>query len=590
MFELYYTTAIVILMIAALARDLFEPSLIVFGTLLLLMAGRVVTVEEAFDGFSNKGMLTVAFLFVVSGALQSSHTFERFVIRMLGENRSGIRSKYLRLMFPVAGLSAFLNNTPIVASLIPIVKSWSKRYNMAASKFLIPLSYAAVLGGTCTLIGTSTNLVVHGMLEEAGLSGFDFFEISKIGIPVAVLGILFLAIIGNYFLPDRKGIVAQLGERTREFVVEMRVGREFPHLNQTVEAANLRHLQGLFLFQINRDGEVIAPVSPGERILEDDRLFFTGVTETIYQLQKTPGLQVVKDPEFDPRNLDSDKYSTFEAVISNTSPLVGQTVRESGFRTHYDAVILAIHRSGERIRKKIGDIVIQANDTLFLLARKNFEDRWYHSRDFSLVSPSLEIYSKPRWKGNLALGLLVMMVIAAATGFIPIIFAAALAALAMVMTGIINLEDAKNSINWGVLLIIACSFGIARGLDNSGLAEVVAGGLVNTLDVFGSVGIIAGLFAATSLFTLLITNNAAAAIMFPVALSIAQSIQLDIRPVMLTLVMAASTCFASPVGYQTNLMVYSAGNYRFSDFFKLGFLMNVFVGVCVIAIIYLLFI
>ena len=266
MFVLIYTTAVILLMIISLAKEWFNPAGIVFSALLLLIAGGVITVNEAFAGFSNKGMLTVGFLFVVSAALQSSGAFERFILSILGSRKNKDREKYLRLMLPVAGLSAFLNNTPIVATLIPIVKSWAKRNNLSASKFLIPLSYAAVLGGTCTLIGTSTNLVVHGLLLENGFEGFSFFEITQVGIPVAILGILFMALFGKKLLPDRKDVITRLGEETREFVVEMRVSKKYPHLNNTIEKAHLRHLHGLFLFQINRNNETIAPIAPDEVI------------------------------------------------------------------------------------------------------------------------------------------------------------------------------------------------------------------------------------------------------------------------------------------------------------------------------------
>jgi len=590
MFVLIYTTAVILLMIISLAKEWFNPAGIVFSALLLLIAGGVITVNEAFAGFSNKGMLTVGFLFVVSAALQSSGAFERFILSILGSRKNKDTEKYLRLMFPVAGLSAFLNNTPIVATLIPIVKSWAKRNNLSASKFLIPLSYAAVLGGTCTLIGTSTNLVVHGLLIENGYAGFSFFEITQVGIPVAILGIVFLALFGKKLLPDRKDVMVRLGEETREFVVEMRVGKKYPHLNKTIEKAHLRHLQGLFLFQINRNNETIAPIAPDEVIHENDRLFFTGLPDTIFQLQKIPGLITVPDKEFDVKNLDSDKTKTYEAVISNSSPLVGQTVRDSNFRKLYDAVILAIHRSGERINRKVGDIVIRPNDTLFLLARKGFEKRWYNSRDFSLVTSSLDIYEKPKWKGNLALVILLAMIISAATGLVPIIFAAAVAAVLMMATGIISPKDATYSVNWGVLVLIACSFGIAKGIANSGLAVSIGNFLTTTLGFLGPIGVIIGIFILTSAFTLLITNNAAAAIVFPIALSISDAVpQISQKAIMLTLALGASTCFASPIGYQTNLMVYSAGGYRFSDFFKVGAVMNVFVGICVIGLIYILF-
>ena len=588
-FDIIFTTFIVILMSLALAKEFFQPALIVFASLLFLIIGDVITIDEAFSGFSNKGMLTVGFLFIVGAAMQSSGVFENLVIRILGNGNSGNLFRYIRFLFPVAALSAFLNNTPIVASLIPIVKNWVKKNDLAASKFLIPLSYAAILGGVTTLIGTSTNLIIHGMLIDHGFDGFTFFEITKVGLPIAILGILFLSLVGYRLLPQNKDPIVQLDENTREFVVEMKVGDKYPHIEKTIEQANLRHLQGLFLFQINRENKIISPVTPDEKIKQNDRLFFTGLPKTIYELQKTPGLHVIKDSDFDLKNLDSDQTKTYEAVISDVSPLNGQTVRESNFRNKYQAVILAIHRSGQRINKKVGDIVFKPGDTLFILAHRGFDKKWYNQKDFTLVSSSLDIYSKPRWKGNLALFLLLGLVLSAALELIPILLAAAFTAVLMVAVKILSPEDAQKSIDWSVLLVIASSFGIGKALENSGLSTIMADILVNISHVLGPIGIIAGVFFITSAYTMIITNNAVAAIMFPVVLSTANLLEIDPMPLMLTFVMGASACFASPLGYQTNYMVYGPGNYRFSDFLKIGLLMNLFLGASVTLIIYTLF-
>jgi di/tricarboxylate transporter len=589
MFEPIYTGTLLILMLILVARDTFRPSILAFGMLVLLVLGGVITTDEAFNGFSNHGMLTVGLLFVVSAALQVSGVFEAFIAWILGDNNTGNTVRYFRLLFPVAGLSAFLNNTPIVASMLPIIKAWAKKHNLAASKYLIPLSYAAILGGMCTLIGTSTNLIVHGQLLENGLEGFSFFEISKIGLPVTLLTLIFLVFIGPRLLPDRKEPIAQLGESTREFVVECKIGNEYPHIGKTVQDANLRHLHGLYLFQITRRDKVIAPVSHNTRLEYDDRLFFTGLPETIMDLQRTPGLHSIKDPEFDLKNFDSDKLQTFEAVVSNNSPLIGQTVRDSQFRQRYGGVILAIHRSGSRVNKKVGSIVFEPSDTLFILARKGFAKKYYHASDFSLVSSSVDVVSKPKWKGNLALFILVMMILAAALKLLPIVTAAALAAGLLVIMGIIEDNNAFKAVDWHVLLYIASSFGIAKGMANSGLADLVAKTIVNLLDFWGPIGIMGGLFIVTSSFTWLITNNAVAAIMFPVTISIAKTVQMDIKPFMLVLAVAASTCFATPIGYQTNLMVYSAGGYKFRDFLKIGIPTTLFVGILSMIVIYLLY-
>ncbi len=585
MFELTYTGAVILLMTILLFKEVTRPSMILFSTLLLLILGKVITVEEALHGFSNQGMLTVGLLFIVAAAIQSSSRFENLVTWLLGK-RKDVKLRYTRLMFPVATLSAFINNTPVVASLIPIVSSWAKKNGLPASKFLIPLSYAAILGGLCTLIGTSTNLVIHGMMLDNGMEGFAFFDIGKVGFPVAIIGIVFFTIFGKRILPIRKLALVQFEENTRKFVVELQINGNYPHINKSLHEAGLRRLQGLYLFQIIRDGKTIAPVSRHEILHESDHLFFTGLPETIFELQKEQGLTIVPDGQYDPKNIDSDKIKTYEVVISNVSPLLGKKVKNSNFRNRYNAAILGIHRAGSRLNEKIGDIELKANDTLFILAQKDFYDKWYHSMDFSLVTSSVENYSKPEKKGNIALILLVAMIAAATLKLIPIMLSAAITVILLIMGKIISFNDAKKSVDMDVLIIIASAFGIGTAMMNSGLADYVANAIIDVLQTFGPIGIVTGLFLVTSIYTEIITNNAGAAIMFPIALSVSQTLQMDAMPFIMAVVIGASASFATPIGYQTNLLVYNVGGYKFSDFLRTGLMMNILAGIVTVFMIW----
>jgi len=350
----------------------------------------------------------------------------------------------------------------------------------------------------------------------------------------------------------------------------------------------LRHLRGLFLFQIERDQKILAPVGPDEDIQLGDRLFFTGLPGTIIELQKTSGLTVLKDTTFDLKNYDSDELRTFEAVISPTSPLIGYNVRESNFRSRYNAAILAIHRSGERIQKKIGDIVLHAGDTLLVLARSNFLKDWYNSNDFYLVSESEKVPSKPKWYLAFSISILLLMIFAMAFNILPILASVSIVAVILIISKCITPQDARRSVEWNVLLIIASSFGIAKALNNSGVAYFLANKLIMAMGSFGVLGILAGLYFMTSLYTELITNNAAAALLFPVALSAADQAFVDVRPFLIAVAIAASASFATPLGYQTNLMVYGPGGYKFKDFMKIGIPMNIFIGGIAITIIYVL--
>ncbi|APF19203.1 SLC13 family permease [Calditrichota bacterium LG25] len=586
-FQFWYTLILLILTTYFLVKEIFETELTLLSFLFLLILGKVINVKEAFVGFSNEGMLTIGFLFIVAAGLSNSGLMGRLQNFLFGKsNHSGYRKKLMRILFPVTTVSAFINNTPVVALLIPTLKSWTERSNLSPSKFFIPLSYAAILGGMCTLIGTSTNLIIYGLMEESGIKGMEMFEISKIGVPVAISGLLFIVFVVSRFLPDRKEALIKLEENTREFVVALKVTPEYKGIGKTIEEAGLRHLAGLFLFQIERNGEIIAPARPDEVIRVGDRLFFTGLPKTILELQKTPGLKLIEDAALDLKQYDSSQIRPFEVVISNSSPLIGQNVRESNFRQKYDAVIIAIHRNGERIKKKIGDIVLKSGDTLLLLAHKSFLKKYYHSRDFLLVSESVKVPSKPLKNQIIAVGTIALMVTMFVLHLMPIVVAAGLSVMILLLTRTISLEEAREAVDFRVLVIIATAFGIAAGIKNSGVAQFFAHFIILGGSAFGIIGVLAGVFLVASSYTNIITNNAAAALVFPIVLAVTTEMQVDPRPFILTLAIAVSSSFATPISYQTNIMVYGPGGYRFKDFLRVGLPMQLFIMTISVALIY----
>lgn len=573
-------------MTIVLVKEWLEVELTLFSTLLLLLAARVITLNEALEGFANEGMLSVGMLYIVAAALENTGALHRFSYLFLGNKRTAVPLKLLRLTVPITAASAFINNTPLVAMTIPVVRSWAEKNGYVLSKFLIPLSYATILGGVCTLIGTSTNLVVHGLLLKNNLPGMSFFEISKVGIPLAVAGVLFICLLGNFLLPNRKEPIVDLEERTREFVIELRVDRSYAHVGKTIEEAGLRHLTGLFLFQIERAGKILAPARPDDRIYEGDRLFFTGIPKTILELQKTPGLQLTKDSHFDLKQYDSDRIKTYEAVVSASSPLVGKNVRDSNFRTAYGAVIIAIHRNGSRIEKKIGDVVLCPGDTLLLLADKNFYRNWYHSSDFYLISSTEPVSSKPRWQGRLSLAVLAFIVAATVLKILPLIAASGFAAVTLILTRCISVQEIKTQIDWRVLIVIACAFGISSAVTKSGIATVIAHAILTCNRHWGIMGSLAALYCITNTYSTFISNNAAAAMLFPIALATAGQMQLDVMPFAVTVAIAASFAFATPIGYQTNMMVYGPGGYKFTDFIKVGLPLQIVAGALAVLMLY----
>ena len=577
-FDFWFTLFVLFALSFLLVKEILPAEIAIFISLMSLTVAGVIDANEAFHGFSNVGVLSIAFLFVVAGALANTGALKLLNDIVFSGKNTGVKKRLARLLLPITAMSAFTNNTPLVAVYIPLIRSWADKQGLAASKFLLPVSYAAILGGMCTLIGTSTNLIVHGLLLDSGYEGFTFFEISKIGLPLALFGLIYLVLFSNKLLSLRKNQTVKVSEKVREYVCALKVTAGYKHIGKTIEQAGLRHLLGLYLFQIERDKRIIAPAGPFEYLLEGDRLFFTGLPNTLLELQKSPGLKLVNVEDFDLKNYDSDLYKTFEVVISRNSPLVGKRVQKSNFREIYDAVIIAISRSGERVKDKIGNIVLAPGDTLLLLAKKGFFKRWYHSIDFYLISHLDGIASKAVWQARIALTVFVVMIALTILNVLPLVLAAALAALVMIVSKCINMENAKNAVDVKVIITIASAFGISRAITNSGVADFLADQISTLSFQYGALYAIIGIYFITSLYNMIITSNATAALIFPIALSIAVSMNVDPRPFAMTVAIAAAASFATPVSYQTNLMVYGPGGYKFNDFIKIGLPLQISVG------------
>ena len=571
---LLLTAAVLLALFIALFRTRIAPDMLFLVAVTVLLISGVLTPAEAFSGLSNAGVLTVAVLYVVAAAIKETGGVQWIVQTVLGKPRSVMHAQ-LRLMLPVTAFSAFLNNTPVVAMLIPAVSEWAQRFHLPVSKLFIPLSYAAILGGTCTLIGTSTNLVVNGMLIEATGSGFSLFSLAPIGLPIAVIGLVLIVVGSRFLLPDREALTTQL-ENVREYTIEMLVDSQGPLPGKTVEQAGLRHLPGCYLVEIDREGELMTGVSPQQRLEAGDRLIFVGRVDSVVDLQKIRGLNPATDQVFKLSGQRSQR-TLIEAVVSDTSPMNGKTIKEGEFRTRYDAVVLAVARRGERIEGKLGGIRLQAGDTLLIEAGDSFLKAQRHSRDFFLTR-HIEGSSVPRHdKARLALGIMAGMVLAAGTGVLPMLEAALLAAAALVATGCPSTHAARASIDWSVILVIASAFGLSAALDKTGLASLIAHQIA-TVAGQSSVGVMAAIFVATALLSAFMTNNAAAALMFPIALQLGNETGLAPTAVALGVIFGASACYMTPIGYQTNLMVLGPGGYRFSDFVGLGALLTVATG------------
>ena len=581
--EGWATLGVIVLIVGALIKNLAPADAVFLGATVLLAALKIITPEQAFSGFSNPGVLTIAALFVVAAALRETGVLNYIGDHLLGHSVSE-KGALGRLAILVVPLSALVNNTPIVAMMVPVIIDWCRKRLISPSRLLIPLSYLAILGGTCTLIGTSTNLIIHGLLlNQDAAMGLQFFEIGKIGILFTLVGTTYLMFVGPILLPKRKELLEQLGDSRREYLVELLVENNCRLIGQTVETAGLRQLPGLFLIEIDRDGSIIAPVTPDEIIHSQDRMVFTGIVSTIVDLEKIPGLRPATDQSYHLSPAQRRGRLLSEAVISPTSPLIGKSIRNANFRAMYNAAVVAVHRNGSRVTNKVGNIILNPGDTLLLQAGTHFSQAHRNNPDFYLVSDVEDSHPLRHERAGIAVVVFLALLTLMVFNVLNPMIASFIAAGVMVGTRCVSAASARKSIEWQVLITIAAAFGVGSAIQASTLGNVAAQALVAITHQWGPHATLAAVYITTVLVTEVITNNAAAVLMFPLCLQTATVLGVQERPFIIALALAASASFASPVGYQTNMMVYGPGGYRFTDFLRIGLPLNIIL--CVVAIV-----
>ncbi len=573
----WFVLAVTGLVVVGLARNLAADALL-WGAVIVCGLAGILPLPQMFVGFTNTGMLTIAALFVVAAGVRETGALDLVGRAFLGKVRTlgGVMG---RLGLAVPLLSAFLNNTPIVAMFIPMLSRWCAKHHFSPSRLLIPLSFMSILGGMTTLIGTSTNLVVQGMMAEAvtsspalstSLRPMGLFEIGAMGLPCAIVGVAYLMFFSRFLLPERMDMLEKIGVSPREYLVEMEVSPDCRLVGQHVEEAGLRDLHGLYLAEIIRDGELIAPVQPDHVISSGDVLTFTGVVRTIVELEKIPGLNPVADEDYEHQLALQREKLLSEAVVSPTSPLIGQSIRDSNFRDHYNAAVVAVHRGGARLARRLGDIVLRAGDTLLLQTGPHFAEVHRNNRDFFLVSRVSDSKPPRHDRAVLSLVLLGTLVVLLTTQVIPTVLAAFLVAGAMIVFGCISVAEARASLDLQTLFAIAGAIALGQALLSSGAVHVIAHTAVSTLGAWGPYAVLAGIAVLTMIFTEVVTNTAAAALMFPLGVATALDLGVDPRPFVMVIALIASASFLTPIGYQTNLMVYGPGGYRFTDFARVG--------------------
>lgn len=499
-FESIFVLLSLLGMVIALVLDKMRPGMILFSVVVLFLCVGILSPKEMLEGFSNKGMITVAMLFLVSEGIRQSGALGQVIKKLLPQGKTTVFKAQLRMLPSIAFISAFLNNTPVVVIFAPIIKRWAETVRLPATKFLIPLSYVTILGGICTLIGTSTNLVVHGMILEAGYEGFGMFELGRVGIFIAIAGIIYILLFSKKLLPD------------------------------------------------NRKDNAVP-----EEEMEDG--------ESLHRI---------------------------EAILGSRFPGINKSLSEFNFKRHYGAEVKEVKRGGQSITGDLSGVVLREGDTLVVMADDSFVSTWGESSVFVMLANGKDTEPVPgkkkRW---FALALLILMIAGATVGELPIMqellpgvkldmfFFVSITTIVMAWTKIFPARKYTKYISWDILITIACAFAISKAMVNSGVADTVAHYIIGMSDQYGPHVLLAVLFIITNLFTELITNNAAAALAFPLALSISSQLGVSPMPFFVVICMAASASFSTPIGYQTNLIVQGIGNYKFTDFVRIGLPLNI---------------
>jgi di/tricarboxylate transporter len=587
--------------------------------------GGAIPAETALAGFASGPVLLIGALLAAAAGLQTTGAIDWIGKLLLGSAQT--ERQALRRMTLVTAVSAFILNTPLVAMLMPVVIDWCRKHSISPSRMMMPLSYMVILGGVGTVIGTSTTLVCNAQIAEVrdnvtakapegaltpafldGMADIGFFEITWIGLPIALAGIVYMLVFSPRLLPDRTDLVEDFSDRQREYLVEMLAQPGCGLVGKTVEQAGLRQLPGLFLIEIRRNEESITPIAPGDVIHANDHMVFTGVVNTIADLERIPGLVPAIDQTYESRPAERTNRQLVEAVLSRTSPVIGQTVRDANFRQLYNAAIVAVHRGGERMGTKIGDIRLQPGDTLLLQARSGFVETHRNSRDFYLVSQvggsSARRHDRAAVAAILFLLLLVWLVatslgaagVTSAPWLLPSIRPIAAVAIVMAMVGArcLTVNQARAAMDLQVLITVGAAMGLGGALSHSGAAQFVADYVVRgtQLAPIPEVAfpwlLLTVVYFLSMILTEAISNAAVATIMIPIVVGIAQQTGLNPRPFLMAVTIAASLSFATPVGYQTNLMVMGPGGYHPKDFLRVGGLLQLFIAIMAIPLLGLL--
>ena len=580
-FQPYFVIGVIILLFGALYTEITKPTTTFLFAIITLILGGAIVPKDVLEGLANESIISIVLLILVTAGIRSNFNIS-LALDWLFKKSTTYRSFLGLMMTKVAILSSFVNNTPVVVLMTPYVFDWGRKHKISPSKLLIPLSYATIFGGMITIIGTSTTLVLNGFMVKNNLDPINTTNLFLIGLSITVICILFILLFGNKLLPQRQDLIEKFELEKREYLIEKRLSKNSDLIGKSVKEGGLRNLKGVYLVEIVRNEQVISPVNPNETIESNDILIFAGNTDTIIDLTLS-NVGIELPAHLEPSGKD---IKVVEGVISANNSLIGKTIKESNFRERYDAAVVAIHRNGEKLSGKIGRIKIKAGDVLLMYVGKSFMSKVDVFKDLYVISGEVKEVKTQSNNITKLITLLAIISLLLVSQYYNLFTSLLIITTAMVGMKLITLQNIKRDLDINLIIILVLSLALGQAMIKSGAGKFIAHNVLELLQPYGNIYLLVGLMVITAVLTSFITNVGAVAISFPLAFALTNDLGLSGAPFYLAIAFSASAAFMTPIGYQTNLIVYGPGGYNFKDFMKIGLPVTIiYLGIVILGII-----